>query len=195
MRNSGLGRMGRDCKNCSASSASAEPMAQRPQMVADARWLLPAVHVVVVAVTCATTGGATAWTSATVWRTRNASFVAAEGHTATLLRDGSVLVVGAAGNPRACARFSAGNGSSTDYWQATGSLSVPRYWHTAVRLADGRVLVVGGQNTSDLFYSTSVLEAARAAEIYDPATALWYVRCCRRTASARDSSKSRPLRH
>jgi uncharacterized delta-60 repeat protein len=48
-------------------------------------------------------------------------------------------------------------------WHPTGSLQLPRAGHTATRLLDGRVLVVGGLG----------VQAARTAELYDPATGQW----------------------
>ena len=67
------------------------------------------------------------------------------GFTATLLRDGRVLVVGG---------FSAGGAGvqasaelydpATGRWTVTASLRTPRRNHTATLLADGRVLVAGG---------------------------------------------------
>jgi N-acetylneuraminic acid mutarotase len=85
--------------------------------------------------------------------------------TATLLRDGNVLVVG---------RISSGSDSgelrteiydhSTQTWSFTGGhpLSFKRIHHATTELADGRVLVVGG-----------AFNAGNLAEIYDPATQAW----------------------
>lgn len=89
--------------------------------------------------------------------------------TATLLRDGGVLVTG--GNS------SNGNGpvpqSSAEMygpvhgtWSATGNMTVARGRHTATLLSDGKVLVAGGLNGSSGFYQ-------RSSELYDPASGTW----------------------
>ena len=78
-------------------------------------------------------------------------------HTATLLRDGRVLVVGGRINDNGEATAGAElYDPATGTWSYTGALSQPQSAHTATLLADGRVLIVGG-----------------VAEIYDPATAVW----------------------
>jgi hypothetical protein len=87
------------------------------------------------------------------------------GHTATLLNDGKVLVVGGLISQRlgivsSCELYDPAIGS----WNLTHSLSVPRYFHTATLLSDGKVLVAGGYDGS-----ARVL----GCELYDPATGVW----------------------
>jgi hypothetical protein len=72
--------------------------------------------------------------------------------TATLLRNGMVLVVGATGQSRPEIYDLAQN-----RWVRAGP-SMDRYQHSATRLADGRVLIVGGYG----------VESLGAAIIYDP---------------------------
>jgi hypothetical protein len=83
-------------------------------------------------------------------------------HTATLLRDGRVLIVGGRGDRvNAVAElYDPKTGNFTD----TGSLATPRYKHTAGLLTDGRVLVAGGSDERD--WSGNLT----SAEIYDPKT-------------------------
>jgi hypothetical protein len=101
--------------------------------------------------------------------------------TATLLKDGTVLVTG--GWKRTGADYSE-NGlisqetaelfdPKTNSFSAVGSMAFPRTKHTAVRLQDGRVLVVGGSNDyfpdGGIGYPSNKTLIA-AAELYDPAT-------------------------
>ena len=62
--------------------------------------------------------------------------------TATTLRDGTVLVVGAAPTAQ---RFDPSSGT----FRPTEPMIDPRYFHTATLLADGRVLVAGGHSFAD----------------------------------------------
>ena len=90
------------------------------------------------------------------------------GHTATLLQDGRVLVIGG-GNPSGECQFverAELYDPRTGHWSETGGLSNPRGCHDATLLQDGRVLVTGG-----LVHAPGTCQApTAAAEIYDPAT-------------------------
>jgi hypothetical protein len=92
-------------------------------------------------------------------------------HLATLLRDGSVFVVGGdvpmAGQPL-------GTGSTrmaeifdprTGTWARTASMTVVRVAHFAATLPDGRVLVVGDGGRADASFG--------AVEVYDGSTRTW----------------------
>ncbi|MEO8347435.1 MAG: kelch repeat-containing protein, partial [Acidobacteriota bacterium] len=83
-----------------------------------------------------------------------------ESHTATLLRKGTVLLVGGrnAGGPLAVAEI---YDPSTRAFSVAGTSLEPRADHAAVRLADGRVLVIGGRGREQALTST---------ELYDPKT-------------------------
>ena len=81
-------------------------------------------------------------------------------HTATLLADGKVLVVGGSAAAGAIAEL---YDPDTGKWNATGGLNVPRASHTATLLADGKVLVAGGAR------------GLNSAELYDPVTGTWSI--------------------
>jgi hypothetical protein len=105
---------------------------------------------------------ANAWTA---W-SRDSSLLHARGsHTATLLRDSRVLVVGG--------RTASDVLDSSELFDPmtaraleTGALHEARYAHTATLLANGEVLVVGGRNASN--------EPA-TVERYNPETGQWAV--------------------
>lgn len=68
-------------------------------------------------------------------------------HTATLLSDGRVLIVGGRGEKvNAVAEI---YDPKTHRFTDTGSLNTPRYKHTAGLLPDGRVLIAGGSDERD----------------------------------------------
>jgi N-acetylneuraminic acid mutarotase len=74
------------------------------------------------------------------------------GHTATLLGNGMVLVVGTLGHSR-----SELYDPTRNAWTSTGP-AMDRYHHTATRLSDGRVLIVGGYG----------IESFHSVLLYDP---------------------------
>ncbi len=83
-------------------------------------------------------------------------------HTATLLHEGKVLVVGGYGEKGGLDTAELYD-PTTETWSATGRMSVAKSGHSATLLHDGRVLVVGWAND------------ASSAEIYDPSTGIWTV--------------------
>ncbi len=83
---------------------------------------------------------------------------AREFHTATLLRDGDVLVVG--GEHAWTELYD----PSAHRWTRTGSMGDARSFHTATLLPDGKVLVAGGTGPNGQLAS---------AELHDPATKRW----------------------
>ena len=92
-------------------------------------------------------------------------------HTATLLGNGKVLIVGGSEQAQYDPSVLADNGElydpATGAFTATGNLNAPRDSHTATLLANGKVLIAGG-------YAGGVNTVA-AAELYDPATGMFAV--------------------
>lgn len=84
-------------------------------------------------------------------------------HTATLLPNGKVLVVGGSGSNPSSASVELYD-PATNSWAITGSLNTPRWEHTATLLPNGIVLVAGGVSTSG---------TTANAELYDSATGIW----------------------
>jgi hypothetical protein len=107
--------------------------------------------------------------------------VARAGHTATLLKDGRVLITGghstALGSPWTNAGSTAPDmglplasaelyDPATGKFTLTGSMTAARDSHSATLLADGRVLIAGGYDCSEINSCNDLM----SAELYDPAT-------------------------
>ncbi|HEY6345790.1 MAG TPA: kelch repeat-containing protein [Bryobacteraceae bacterium] len=94
-----------------------------------------------------------------------------QGHTATLLPDGRVLIAGGlsvggdtgVNSAQASAEL---YDPSTGAFSATGSMSTARAWHTATLLNTGQVLIVGGNDD----YNDGYPIVLASAELYDPLT-------------------------
>jgi Kelch motif/Galactose oxidase, central domain len=84
------------------------------------------------------------------------------GHTATLLKNGKVLIVGGWTGPSASRRAAEIYDPATGKFTPTGNLAVERSGNTATLLPDGKVLVTGGVDRSE--------HSLASAEIYDPET-------------------------
>jgi len=95
------------------------------------------------------------------WSYTGSLHTARVGHTATLLQDGRVLVVG--GYPGGASAGSEIYDPTTGTWSTTSSMHTARQAHTATLLPNGRILVTGGGVGEDLADS----------EIYDPASDTW----------------------
>lgn len=81
-------------------------------------------------------------------------------HTATLLTNGKVLVVGGDGSTSAELYD-----PTSDSWSSAGVIP-ERFHHTATRLPDGRVLIAGGYDSNEYTVDT--------AAIYDPTSNSWH---------------------
>ena len=87
-------------------------------------------------------------------------------HTATVLKDGRILIVGGSTSFNTWTTGVEIYDPASNIYQPTGSLNVPRNDHSATLLPDGRVLVIGGY--ANYRYLSS-------AEIYNPASGTWSV--------------------
>ncbi|HKP03197.1 MAG TPA: kelch repeat-containing protein [Chthoniobacterales bacterium] len=92
-------------------------------------------------------------------------------HTATLLPDGKVLLVGGrnTGGDLATAEL---YDPATGTWMPTGRLNTQRRSHAATLLPNGKVLVTGGLQGGSPGANYSALSSA---ELYDPATGTWTI--------------------
>jgi len=80
--------------------------------------------------------------------------VASLGHTATLLRNGAVLVAGGYNTAYLADTelYSPRNGT----WTSTGSLNTPRVGHTATLLRNGKLLIAGGASNVGILTSAEL---------------------------------------
>ena len=84
-------------------------------------------------------------------------------HTATMLSNGKVLIVGGNGSSAYLSSAELYD-PSTNTWSTAGSLTIGRSVHTATLLANGKVLVAGGRGSTGFLSN---------AELYDPSTNTW----------------------
>lgn len=96
-------------------------------------------------------------------------------HSATLLQDGRVLVVGGRGLDGLTTLTQAELFSpKTKKWSLAGTLAQGRSHHTATLLNDGRVLVTGGTTQESSDDGSARFVAVASTELYDPAKNDWH---------------------
>jgi hypothetical protein len=96
------------------------------------------------------------------WTTTGAMLTPRRSHTATLLNNGDVLVIGGTDGVAlsSCELYN----PSTGKWQSAPSITYGRFLHTATLLQSGKVLLAGG---------TSSRYPIIFAEVYDPTANAW----------------------
>lgn len=108
------------------------------------------------------------------WRVGAAASLGREHHTATVLPDGRVLIVGGeatapgSGQQRVLASAELYD-PRTNSWSQVADLGRPRVGHTATVLPDGRVVVSGGETLA----ADGQRDMTPAVEIFDPASGSW----------------------
>lgn len=99
------------------------------------------------------------------WASTGSLGNAREGHTASTLSDGRVLVAGGAGIYGESVSSTEVYDPASGEWSPAAPLSQARSYATATTLASGEILVAGGELV--------IGRPLRSAEIYDPAVGAW----------------------
>ena len=98
------------------------------------------------------------------WRSAGEFKVNRAGHSATVLRDGRVLVVGGAGPASTIAKAEMYD-PDKNAWFPAGSLALARTGHSAAMMSDGRIIVAGGWSNDG--------SAGHLVELFDPRVGTW----------------------
>jgi Galactose oxidase, central domain/Kelch motif len=101
------------------------------------------------------------------WAFAASMTVARTMHTATLLPDGRVLLVGGYTRQDADTAQAEIYDPVSGTYRPAGSLNTARHQHSTTLLQDGRILVIGGYNPTQGWLGS--------AELYDPTTGRWTV--------------------
>lgn len=105
------------------------------------------------------------------WTLTDSLKVERQSHTATLLKNGKILVVGGTDlyghELKSCEIYD----PETNKWSYTDSLKEERRDHLAVLLPDGKVLVTGGKNSRE--WGDYIGKWVTSVEIFDPETNKW----------------------
>lgn len=129
-----------------------------------------------------TTASAELWDPSTgTWTVTGSMTTPRALHTATLLPDGKVLVVGGASRIDHLEELRTAEiyDPATGTWSTTTSMTMRREAHTAALLPNGKVAIVGGLSPQDYQRGRTLAEHFAlnfqniVAEVYDPATATW----------------------
>jgi N-acetylneuraminic acid mutarotase len=107
------------------------------------------------------------------WTNTGPLNTAREIHTATLLSDGRVLVVGGYNDSIGILNSAELYNPSTGLWTVTAPLNKRREFHTATLLPNGKVLVAGGAAEVSCGSLFCVNIFTNSAELFDPVNGAW----------------------
>jgi S-layer homology domain/Divergent InlB B-repeat domain/Kelch motif/Galactose oxidase, central domain len=119
----------------------------------------------VFALTQAATAPGIAYAATSSWAYTDSMAVARHAHTATLLNNGLVLVVGGTNGAGVATNTAELYDPASGHWTSTANMQTARTLFTATLLASGKVLVAGGIDGAGA--------ATASAELYDPVTSEW----------------------
>ncbi|MFN2475699.1 MAG: Kelch repeat-containing protein [Chthoniobacterales bacterium] len=105
-----------------------------------------------------------------VWRSTGAPHPNRFSHTATLLRDGRVLIAGGFDTSGTEVALAEVYDPQSETWSPGGAMKTGRDHHTATVLANGKVLVAGGYIYTAGYSGERTLASA---ELYDPVRGTW----------------------